>query len=198
MKRSMKRRDFFGTLGLGSAALMTPAFGGVSAPKAEEGRGREEEEHGAHDQQEQLSGRDANAVVNFGQWKTVPPHDRFLVPSPPPPANNHGVFPYRVKIQQGGSVSFIISGTHQILVYGPGTELADVSSAQQEPGPPVALVNDPNNRIYRGPDPRPATMPRDRVESVHFPVSGRFLVVCGVLPHFVDGMHGFVDVKAED
>jgi hypothetical protein len=184
----MKRRDFFGTLGLGSAALMTPAIGGASAMRAQE------QEHGRHGDA-QLEGDRANAVVNFGQWKTDPPIDRFALPAQPPDANNHGVFPFSVKIQQGGSVSFIISGVHQILVYGPGTELGDVSNAVQEPGPPVALVNDPENRIYRGPDPRPAAVPRDRVESVHFPHSGRYLVVCGVLPHFNEGMHGFVEVK---
>jgi hypothetical protein len=183
----MKRRDFFGTLGLGSAALMTPAFGGASATRAQE------QEHGKHDDA-QLEGHRANAVVNFGQWKTDPPIDRFALPAQPPAANNHGVFPFSVKIQEGGSVSFIISGVHQIVVYGPGTELADVTVGIPEAGVPP-LINDPNNRIYRGPDPRPATVPRDRVESVHFPHSGRYLVVCGVLPHFNEGMHGFVEVK---
>jgi hypothetical protein len=36
----------------------------------------------------------------------------------------------------------------------------------------------------------------DRVESVNFKEPGRYLVVCGVLPHFLEGMHGYVNVKA--
>ena len=34
----------------------------------------------------------------------------------------------------------------------------------------------------------------DRVEVVHFPDPGRYLVICGVLPHFNDGMYGYVEV----
>jgi hypothetical protein len=37
---------------------------------------------------------------------------------------------------------------------------------------------------------------QDRVEVVHFPDPGTFLVICGVLPHFVtDQMYGFVKVN---
>jgi hypothetical protein len=31
---------------------------------------------------------------------------------------------------------------------------------------------------------------------VNFKDPGRYLVVCGVLPHFNEGMHGYVNVKA--
>jgi plastocyanin len=31
---------------------------------------------------------------------------------------------------------------------------------------------------------------------VNFKEPGRYLVVCGVRPHFIEGMHGYVDVKA--
>jgi uncharacterized cupredoxin-like copper-binding protein len=34
----------------------------------------------------------------------------------------------------------------------------------------------------------------DRVDVVHFPKHGRYLVICGVLPHFQDGMYGWVKV----
>ena len=40
-----------------------------------------------------------------------------------------------------------------------------------------------------------ACSPRqDRVEVVHFPEKGLYLVICGVLPHFDDGMYGWVKV----
>jgi hypothetical protein len=35
---------------------------------------------------------------------------------------------------------------------------------------------------------------QDRVEVVHFPNPGRFLVICAVLPHFNEGMTGYVRV----
>ena len=59
------------------------------------------------------------------------------------------------------------------------------------PGPP--LINDPNNRVYRGLD--PSLQPQDRVEVVHFANDGVYLVICGVRPHFVnDHMFGYVRV----
>ncbi len=72
------------------------------------------------------------------------------------------------------------------------------------------LVNYATDRVYRGLDPRvlqylPLAPPpagttgnlvMDRVESVNFKEPGRYLVVCGVLPHFNEGMHGYVNVKA--
>ena len=89
-----------------------------------------------------------------------------------------------------------ISGTHQILIYGPGTALADVQRIiiEATPGPPPfpGFINDPNNRIYRGLDPRP--LPQDRQESVTLADRGTYLVVCGLVPHFDEGMHGWIKV----
>jgi uncharacterized cupredoxin-like copper-binding protein len=34
----------------------------------------------------------------------------------------------------------------------------------------------------------------DRVEVVHFPDPGTYLVVCGILPHLQAGMYGWVTV----
>jgi len=48
--------------------------------------------------------------------------------------------------------------------------------------------------------PQPLQSIQDRVEVVRFPVPGRFLVMCGVLPHFFDPitqefiMYGYVRV----
>lgn len=136
-----------------------------------------------------IGGPPSHATVAFGQWNT--PFDRF--PGTFTPANvGHHISPREVTISAFGSVSFLIGGFHLVLIYGNGTEVADVNTSLVIPGPPVPLINDPNNRIYRGLDPR--TQPVDRIEVVHFHEPGRYLVACGVLPHFNDGMYGFVRV----
>ena len=134
----------------------------------------------------------ANATVSFGAWMT--PLDRFPNVSPIP-ANHHALMPNEVKIKAGGSVNFIISGFHHVLVYDDGTQPGDIRtnmviSPTNQPVPP--LIADPRNRIYRGLD--PSTQPQDRVEVVHFEKPGTYLVICGVLPHFQEGMFGYVTV----
>jgi len=137
----------------------------------------------------------ANATVSFGNWSSSPAHDRF------PNVNDrfrngHQLIPYEATIKTGGTVNFVIAGFHQVLVYAPGTQPGDINGAMTvpvtaPPGPP--LINDPDNRIYRGLD--PSLYPQDRVEVVHFAAPGRYLVICGVQPHFViDNMHGYVKV----
>lgn len=183
----MKRREFVEKLGIGSATLAAAgALGGVvSAASDEQGHGHSP-----------LDGPLASATVSFGSWKTDLPLDRFPSNSPRR-ANAHTVLPYTVTIKAGGSVSFLISGTHQILVYADGTTLDSINGAlivEATPGPPPfpGFVNDPQNRIYRGLDPR--LLPQDRVESVTFHNKGVHLVVCGLVPHFNEGMAGFVKV----
>jgi len=135
----------------------------------------------------------SNATVSFGEWMT--PVDRFPNVSLPT-ANHHELIPREATIKAGGTVNFIIAGFHNINVYADGTQPEDINTAltvpvTQPPGPP--LIDDPNNRIYRGLD--PSLQPRDRVEVVHFANPGRYLVICGVFPHFVnDRMYGFVRV----
>jgi len=110
--------------------------------------------------------------------------------------NGHQLIPFESKIKAGGTVNFVIAGFHHVLVYAPGTQPGDINtsllaSVTVPPGPP--LINEPNNRIYRGLD--PSMFPQDRVEMVQFAHPGTYLVICGVLPHFAnDGMFGFVKV----
>jgi len=140
-----------------------------------------------------IDGPLSNATVSFGEWMT--PVDRFPNVSLPT-ANHHELIPKVATIKAGGTVNFIIAGFHNINVYDDGTQPEDINTAltvpvTQPPGPP--LINDPNNRIYRGLD--PSLQPRDRVEVVHFARPGTYLVICGVFPHFVnDRMFGFVRV----
>lgn len=146
-----------------------------------------------------IDGPLSNATVSFGAWKTTPPFDRMNQP-PAGPNNQQAMIPQIAKIKAGGSVNFIIAGLHQVVVYGDGTQPGDISLSNPIPGlpgpPPLPpLVDDPNGRIYRGPDPRllfPTNV--DRVEVVHFADPGTYLVICGVLPHFTAGMYGFVKV----
>lgn len=146
-----------------------------------------------------LDGPLSNATVSFGAWKTTPPFDRMTQP-PTPATNAHEIIPQIAKIKASGSVNFIISGLHQVVVYDDGKQPSDISLANQIggfPGPPQLppLIDDPNGRIYRGPDPRPL-FPNvlDRVEVVQFENPGTYLVICGVVPHFTSGMYGFVKV----
>lgn len=180
----MRRREFVGRLGVGSA--------GFAAAAALTGR---VEAAGQHDHS-QVDGPLASATVSFGEWKTDPPLDR-LGPTPPP-TNAHLLIPYVATIRAGGSVNFIISGLHQVLVYGPGTTMESIDSTNTIPSgvgfPP--LIADPTNRIYRGLNPVPLLPIVDRVEVVRIVNPGTYLVVCGVLPHFFDNMHGWVTVLA--
>jgi hypothetical protein len=72
----------------------------------------------------------------------------------------------------------------------------------------VPLINDDHLRVYAGEDPSTVhftqsptvtTAPLlDRIEVVHFPRKGLHLVICGVLPHFLDNMWGWVRVVGND
>jgi plastocyanin len=140
-----------------------------------------------------------SATVSFGAWVTSPATDRF--PNLSPRFNNqHELIPKRVTIRAGGTVNFIISGFHHVLVYDRRTRPTDINTnlliTPTGTGMFPPLINDPNNRIYRGLD--PSLLPQDRVEVVHFNEPGLYLVICGVLPHFQEGMWGYVRVVANN
>jgi len=154
-----------------------------------------------------LSGPLASATVSFGQWSTEIPFDRMAIevadpPAPPmlPPTggendftrNVHTLLPNEVTIKAGGSVNFIIAGFHQVLIYENVSGPSDINSAILDPGFPP-LVADHADRIYRGIDPRLNVAQQDRVEVVNFSKPGRYLAICGVLPHFAE-MFGWVRV----
>lgn len=185
----MKRREFVEKIGMGSAGLAAAtAMGSVvsAAPTPK----RAQHDHSAVD------GPLASAVVSFGQWNTDPAHDRFPNVSDRT-KNQHKQVPYNAKIKAGGSVTFHISGTHLLLVYAPGTTLASIDATAIEFATPPTFpgfINDPVNRVYRGLDPR--LQPQDRTETITFASPGTYLVVCGLVPHFLEGMHGFVKVVA--
>ena len=169
----------------------------------------------AHDNRP-LTGKRASTVISFGQWDVDPaaPFDRQPINSNRF-RNIHLVLPFEAEVDAGGAVSFAISGVHQIVIYADGTEFEGLRDAYVAAGSPVVpgpggppLIEYPAGRIYRGIDPRaltyaptgvppnPSHLNQDRSESVNFKEPGRYLVVCGVQPHFIEGMHGYVNVKA--
>ena len=209
--------------------LKAAAIGGVTATGLSAALGAEQKpdngsEH-AHDNRP-LSGKRANTVVSFGQWDADPaaPFDRQPINSDRT-RNLHLQLPFEAEVDAGGAVSFVISGLHQILIYGGDLEFLDLRTLWLAAGSPVLpglpppppptglppLVDFAPNRVYRGLDPRvlqyvppggALNIVQDRVETVNFKSPGRYLVVCGVVPHFniptdpAAGMHGYVNVKA--
>ena len=208
--------------GLGTAITSQRTAAAGVASGGEQGHG--------HGLSKPLTGNHAQATVSFGQWDVDP---NFVPPPAPgaPPAgpfdrqptdsnrfrNVHELLPFEVTIDQGGAVTFIISGVHQIVIYDAATTtLADVQKAAQDGSilagvPP--LVEYATGRVYRGLDPRalfymtpnpamPGTFTtlqvQDRVEGVNFANAGRDLVVCGVVPHLAEGMHGYVTVREKN
>jgi hypothetical protein len=225
----MKRRDFVTSVIVGG--LATPVIG--DQQRSQDNREEEHGEghgHGHRDREDQVT----NATVSFGHWLPTPdypadpadlntanpqPIDRFAPNDPNPRRlNGHFLTPKTVRIPVGGTVTYVIAGFHNVIVYGPGKRLRDVDITNLVPGSAPPLINDPDRRLYRGLDPRalpglPATPPpppvvfnnQDRVEVVGFNTKGRYLVICGVLPHFFEPpsmtapagrfvMYGYVDV----
>jgi plastocyanin len=202
----MKRREFVEKAGLGAAALVAltnPGHGVVSASAGEQ------HDHGP------ISGPLATATVSFGAWAQLPAPGGDRHPNLNATAgvrnNVHALIPNEVTIKAGGTVNYIIAGFHQIAVYDDGTTPADINTSLVIPGLPP-LINDPTNRVFRGISPfvlpllqgPTQTGPvagtfqpilQDRVEVVHFPNPGTFLVICTVLPHFAEGMFGYVKVN---
>jgi len=197
----MKRRQFVGQLGIGSAVLA------AAAGAAHATQGDRDHDHDGH---KALTGPLANATVSFGAWpvgEVETPLDRTVTPFAPVAPNVHALLPQVVVIKEGGSVNFILGGFHQVVVYAPGKKPENVDQSVLLPLPPapatVGLIDDPGGRIYRGLDPRqlspappaaPNLLSQDRVEVVGFSKRGLYLVICAVNVHFNMGMYGWVRV----
>jgi plastocyanin len=195
--------------------LLIAAAGGVSAAVAlstKPGSDAHAQPLGApqsHDHSDRpISGPLAEATVSFGQWPADSTVDRMRVANPGT-LNIHQLIPNEVTIKAGGTVNFVVAGFHQIVVYDDGTLPSDINAGLAYPAPLDFLINDPNGRIYVGLSPAgvPANFfapgvpaaaiaapSQDRTESVNFPNSGTYLVICNLRGHFNDGMVGFVNV----
>jgi plastocyanin len=160
----------------------------------------------------------ANATVSFGQWDPNDPDlssalDRLVGDPAAGVGVNDTLIPDNVTIKAGGAVNFIISGGHVVTVYDDGTKPEDIDTTVTEPAtncPTTAggVINDPTDRIYRGPcfstsfgtTPATTIVRRDGVEVVTFSKPGTYLVICARKNHFINSttgefqMFGFVKV----
>lgn len=193
----MRRRDFVTSVLV--AGVTAPVIGDSHRPAMTES------EHAGHQSIPDHDRRN-NHAVSFGNWSpsVAAPLDRMGADPNPRTRNGHFIIPSPVRVLAGDTVSFIISGFHNVLVYGPDTQPADIDRTNLIVSPPMTfppLINDPDHRVYRGLDPRSNPAVQDRVEVVAFNDVGRFLVMCGVLPHFFDSttnqfvMFGYVEVN---
>ena len=188
----MKRRNLLGSVGVGSAAILAGAAGVRAATRPKGDEHDHEHDHGS------VGGPLANATVSFGAWPATgtTPLDRTVLPIAPAAPNIHQLIPQTATIKAGGSVNFIVAGFHQIVVYEPGTKPGDIDTSTLIPipgaPPAVGLIDDPDNRLFRGVS--PLAVGQDRVEVVHFGSRGLYLVICAVSVHFEDGMYGWVRV----
>jgi hypothetical protein len=99
------------------------------------------------------------------------------------------------------TVNFIVSGFHYIWVYKDGVSLKTVKENVPATG---TFVNYETNVFAKGVN--PGTPPafadanvnpsgvQNRTDSFGFSLPGRYLVICNVRGHFVDGMYAWINV----
>ena len=139
---------------------------------------------------------------------------------------NHHIIPPEIKVRitkarkldgtvvvVPATVNFLVSGFHWVWVYQNGVKLSDVSSNL----PPATslfvnyevVTNGMSNVFAKGvfPGTPPtfadaATFPllstQNRTDSFGFSTPGRYLVICNVRGHFVDGMYAWIRVVGDD
>jgi len=141
----------------------------------------------------------STATMNFGMDHLGSP----FAPGSGHDASAHAkdnLVPRTVVIDRNGIVTFILPSpsVHAIAIYRPGTEPGDINTTLLTTAgrgcPPVPLINDPTNRL--------ATVGSQVCGGGSTPVSfqfvnsGRHLVICRFLPHFVNvQMFGWVNVR---
>jgi plastocyanin len=138
-------------------------------------------------------------------------------------AANHKILPGTIKARVGDVVDFGVSGFHFIRVYKPGVSDAQIrnnliaagciippNGAQPTTCPP-RVPDDAANTFFVGidpvtglstPPPRAGGPPgatqsaaANRDERVSFSTPGKYLVICAITGHFIDGMYAYVVVK---
>lgn len=201
----MQRRDFVTSVLVGG--LVTPVMGDGHNSENDQQGDQGEHDHGKRND------KSTNYTISFGHWNPTPtntptqtssPIDRFAPADPNPRfLNGHDILPNDLRIRVGDTVTFAISGFHLVLIYR-GSKPEDIDRTDLLLSPPMTfppLINDSTNRLYRGLDPRAMPTNQDRVEVVGFNTPGRYLVICGVLPHFFDAatqefvMFGYINVR---
>ncbi|HET6568880.1 MAG TPA: hypothetical protein VFG50_13010 [Rhodothermales bacterium] len=105
--------------------------------------------------------------------------------------------PRTTVIATGGTVTFEVAPFHYPAIYEPGIEPEDIDTQEieQEEGCPIPSIDDEEGRIAEG-EPNCTLPPQTVPWSYTFEKPGRYLVICQMLPHFVDSnMYGWVVVK---
>lgn len=120
-----------------------------------------------------------------------------------PPGSHDGSFhaqdairPRTSVIRAGTTVEFVIAAGHNVSVYEPGVTPGDIDTSLLEaagapfPFPPV--INDPEGRLARA----PFNFGPPLTWSWTFDEPGVYLVICDVLPHFVEArMYAWIRVQ---
>jgi hypothetical protein len=145
---------------------------------------------------------------------------RGLNTARPGNAVNHAILPKQINVKASGVVDFGVAGFHDIVVFKPGVVLDDLldGTGQFPLFPPVfVLPPDPATPLpaatafladqiyYRGINPAggplatpPVVNPsnaENRGEPVAFLEAGKYLVICNIRPHLLDGMYAYVNVS---
>ena len=131
---------------------------------------------------------------------------------------NHHILPPDIKVRISkaqrlngdvvivpATVNFIVSGFHWPWVYRPGVTLQEVVDHI----PNALFVNyevvtlGVSNVYAKGIDPTanttlPLSSAQNRTDSIAFSAPGRYLVICNVAPHLVDGMYAWIRVVDDD
>jgi hypothetical protein len=104
------------------------------------------------------------------------------------------------------TVNFVVSGFHWVWVYNNGVSLEEVAGHVPTAG---TFVNYDVNMLVRGifpgtppgfldGAPYPLSPAQNRTDTIAFSAPGKYLVMCNVRGHFIDGMYAWVHVLAED
>jgi hypothetical protein len=141
---------------------------------------------------------------------------------------NHHILPqeFKVRISKArkldgtvvsvpATVNFIIAGFHWAWVYQNGVTLQEV--VNNIPNPPAGpfvnyevIVGGVSNVMAKGIFPGtpangfldgaafPLSPAQNRTDTIAFPTPGRYLVICNVRGHFIDGMYAWVRVVDDD
>lgn len=132
---------------------------------------------------------------------------REHVGSPFPPGSGHdrsfhskdAIRPRTTVVPAGTTVRFVVMPAHTAAVYEPGIEPEDINLSNLTfPGPPgfPPVLDDPDGRLDRvGLNTNFVTGAPVELEFT-FDEPGRYLVICEVLPHFVEAkMYAWIEVK---
>ncbi len=117
---------------------------------------------------------------------------------------NHHILPPTIRIRAGGVVNFAVAGFHWIWVYTPGVRREDLIVPTTG-----TFVNDRVNLVYyegiapaggplgTAPTGNPSNA-SNRMEPIAFLQPGKYLVICNVRGHLLDGMFAYVIVTPAD